>query len=124
MDKPGCYMQNVGTLFDKCEDELKDFVNNSPYCPDALKAEFEQSQRVVSENKKEKSVEGDAFDELYAELDVPPANAPHEEWMDCFSLGFGLENNKDELYNALNEDGDDYNIQLNKEHLSHDWQLD
>ena len=117
-------MQNVGTLFDTCEEELKDFVDNSPFCPNLLKAEFELSQKEVCVKKKEKTAEGDAFDELYAELDVPPVNAPQEEWMDCFSFGVGHENNKDEVYNALNEDGEEYNIHLDKEHLSHDWQID
>ena len=112
--------KKVGTLFDTCEEELKDFVDNSPFCPNLLKAEFEQSQKEVSDKKKEKTAEGDAFDELYAELDVPPVNAPQEEWMDCFSFGVGNENNRDEVYNALNEDDNEYNIHLDNDHLRHD----
>merc|ERR1712131_212266 len=32
MEKPGCYLSNIGTEFDSCEAELKDFVENSEFC--------------------------------------------------------------------------------------------
>ena len=67
-DKPGCYFDNVGKEFSSCEAELKDFVANSAFCPELLKEEFEQSQNVVNESNNEKSVEGDAFDELFNEV--------------------------------------------------------
>ena len=126
MDKPGCYMDNVGKSFDSCEAELKDFVENSPFCPQLLKTEFQESQRVVSEGEKEKPVQGDAFDELYTELDAPPVNAPQEEWMECFSLGLGPnQNDSNDEYTAASDDEDNnYDIRLDKVHVNHDWQSD
>ena len=32
-DKPGCTFDNVGKNFNSCEEELRDFVENSEYCP-------------------------------------------------------------------------------------------
>ena len=78
MDKPGCYFQTVGKSFSSCEAELKDFVENSELCPDLLKKEFTESQKVVSDSTTKKSVQGDAFDELYLWLDRDPEYTPKE----------------------------------------------
>ena len=76
MDKPGCTLENVGISFSSYEEELRDFVENSEFCPDLLKEEFAESQKTVNERKKEMSFEGDAFDELYLEEDKAAENAP------------------------------------------------
>jgi len=45
-DKPGCYLDNVGVNFNgSCEEELRDFVNNSPFCPQLVKEEFEKKPK-------------------------------------------------------------------------------
>ena len=123
MDKPGCYIQSVGNSFSSHEEELKDFVENSPFCPNALKTDFQQSQKIVSESKKEKCAEGDAFDELYSENDGQAVNAQKDDWMECFSLGHGDDQNKAQEDYAENDD-EEYDMLLENEELNYDWQLD
>ena len=88
MDKPGCTIENVGKSFSSFEAELKGFVDNSEFCPNLLKKEFAESKKIVNENKKETYSEGDAFDELYMEVDKAAENAPKDDWMEVYSLGF------------------------------------
>ena len=40
-DKPGCTLDTVGKAFSSCEEELKDFVENSEFCPNLVKVEFD-----------------------------------------------------------------------------------
>ena len=64
MDKPGCTLENVGkTPFGSCEEELKDFVENSKFCPGLVKKDFEDSQNVVEEDSNKKQYEGDAAED-------------------------------------------------------------
>ena len=123
MDKPGCTLENVGELFSSFEEELKDFVENSEFCPNLLKKEFYESQKVVDESKKEKYVEGDAFDELYLEVDKAAENAPKDDWMEVFSLGFTDNLNKEnEDHIASDDDASDYDVDLGEIHKEYDWQ--
>ena len=47
-DKPGCTLENVGKdPFGSCEEELRDFVKNSEFCPELVKKDFYDSQVVV-----------------------------------------------------------------------------
>ena len=125
MDKPGCILENEGESYSSFEAELKDFVENSEFCPNLLKNEFAESQKVVNESKKEKSVEGDAFDELYLEVDQAAENAPKKDWMEYFSLGFTDNLNDDgENYIATDDKVSDYDIDLDEIHKKHDWQAD
>ena len=49
-EKPGCYSTNVGTEFQSFEEELRDFVLNSEFCPPYIKKEFEDSQLECPED--------------------------------------------------------------------------
>ena len=123
-DKPGCYFDNVGKEFSSCEAELKHFVENSAFCPELLKEEFEQSQIVLNESNNEKSVEGDAFDELFNEVNAVPENASKDDWMECFSLGFDGEFDLHKQA-ASDDEGSDYDEALaNDEIQNYDWQSD
>ena len=51
MEKPGCYLSNVGTEFESCEAELKDFVENSEFCPNVIKENFKESQQEKGKKK-------------------------------------------------------------------------
>ena len=124
MDKPGCTLENVGKEYSSCEAELKDFVENSEFCPGEVKIQFNQSQRVVSESTKETHFEGDAFDELYLEADKSSENAPKEDWMECFSLGF-TDNDEEEHLVANDDEASNYDdILLGDSHKNYDWQSD
>ena len=105
MDKPGCTLENVGVSYSSYEAEMKEFVENSEFCPNLLKKEFAESQKVVNESRKETSVEGDTFDELYLEVDRAAENAPKDDWIECFSLGFTDNPNDDEENHIAGEDG-------------------
>ena len=123
-DKPGCTLDNVGKGFASCEAELKDFVENSEFCPVLVKEDFEQSQIVVNEKINNESVDGDAFDELYNEVNPVPENAPNEDWMDCFSFGFDGELNPNN-HAASDDDDSDYDVAVDKNYIEcHDWQSD
>ena len=43
-EKPGCYITNVGKEFQSFEEELKNFVISSEFCPQLIKQEYEESQ--------------------------------------------------------------------------------
>lgn len=101
MDKPGAYLDNVGNGFESCSEELKDFVENSPFCPQLVKDEFKESQIDVKEPeadndkdpeskdgktvKPKKVVQGNALDELYIDKPDNVPNAPREDWMEMFA---------------------------------------
>ena len=121
MDKPGCTLDNVGKEFDSCEAELFDFVMFSEYCPQLLKDEFLKSQKITSETTKEKSIEGDAFDELYIDINPVDENAPKDDWMDLYS--FGLEFGQDSPQERGDVEEDDYVVKHN-ENEAYDWKSD
>ena len=124
MDKPGCTLENVGKSFSSCEEELRDFVENHEFCPEVVKNDFRKSQKVVDEAK-ETSAAGDAFDELYLEEDKAAENAPKEDWMECFSLGFtDNKNNENEDHIASDDDASNYDIDLGEIPKKYDWQAD
>ena len=56
MEKPGCYLSNIGTEFDSCEAELKDFVENSEFCSNVIKENFKESQEEKKKKEKEQTV--------------------------------------------------------------------
>ena len=123
MDKPGCTLENVGVSYSSYEAEMKEFVENSEFCPNLLKKEFAESQKVVNESRKETSVEGDTFDELYLEVDRAAENAPKDDWMEVFSLGFTDNLNKEnEDHIASDDDASDYDVDLGEIHKEYDWQ--
>ena len=119
MDKPGCTLDNVGTEFPSCEAELRDFVENSDLCPDRVKKEFKESQIILKDLNKENPIEGDAFDELYIDVNPIAENAPKDEWMDCYSFV-----NLDDMP-QLNGDMEDDNYgNENNENEFHNWESD
>ena len=72
-EKPGCYLSNVGQGFDSYESELKDFVENSEFCPTMVKEDFKESQK--EHKKKDKSTKkpppGTEFFENGSDDDFP-----------------------------------------------------
>ena len=49
-EKPGCYISNVGTNFENFEEELRDFVLNSKFCPMLAREDFEKSQLEIQDD--------------------------------------------------------------------------
>ena len=85
-DKPGCTLDNVGKNFNSCEEELRDFVENSEYCPNLVKEEFKESQKISEESNQEEDpfIAGDA---LYVEPEGQPERAAKDEYMHLYDLG-------------------------------------
>ena len=83
-DKPGCTFDNVGKTFDSCEEELKDFVENSQFCPNLVKEEFKESQTEGSDQGKDPFFAGDP---LYTEGEANPERAPKDDFMHLHDLG-------------------------------------
>jgi hypothetical protein len=89
-DKPGCTLDNVGKIdidgieFESCEDELAHFVRESPYCPDLVKEEFEDSLRPGGNENQNPFEEGDA---LYIQDEDQPERAPKDDYMWLNNLG-------------------------------------
>ena len=105
-DKPGCYFDNAGVNFEKsCELELKDFVENSPFCPELLKDEFMKSQyemevTIVEEND---FIPGD---DLYVQPEKVPDNVPRDETMQVYAGEFGETTNIDPNPEGFDDDDD------------------
>ena len=89
-DKPGCTIYNVGSNFESCEEELRDFVENSPFCPDLIKKDFLESQIVKETNKIDKYL-SNISDELFQESVFRPENEPDEQLMQVFGHGVPAE---------------------------------
>ena len=73
-EKPGCYITNGGNDFSSFEEELRDFVHYSIFCPELVKQEFEQSQLELEVNT--------CPDNIFEEEDqllVSPLHNPDEE---------------------------------------------
>ena len=85
-DKPGCTLDNVGQAFSSCEEELKDFVETSEFCPNLVKEEFIESQRISADPNQAEDpfIVGDA---LYVEPEGKPERAPKDEVMHLYDLG-------------------------------------
>ena len=126
MEKPGCTLDNVGKSYTSCEEELRHFVENYEFCPSALKEDFIRSQNIVNENNKDMYAEGDAFDELYVEVDKAAENATKDDWMECLSLGFTGNLNDDEDFHISRDDmpANYDEINLGETHKTHDWRSD
>ena len=72
--KTGCYITNVGKDFQTFEEELRDFVSHSKFCPQLIKQEFEESQ-IECENQLHAEDLSDEEDQLL----VSPLQNPEEE---------------------------------------------
>ena len=96
-EKPGCYPSNVGQSSPDgivtYEAEFKEFINNSPYCPELIKYEYKKSvEKAKNLKQKSKDLEKNTEaiddisddDELYIRAGVPKtqdANDDPEDWM-------------------------------------------
>ena len=101
-DKPGCYLDNVGKNFESCEEELKDFVENSPFCPQLVKDEFKESQ-----SKHEITDDPDPFttgDDLYLQAEKIPDNMPRDETMQVYAGDFEEIHNVDPNNEGFDDD--------------------
>ena len=106
-DKPGCTLDNVGKNFDSCEEELKDFVENSQFCPNLVKEEFHESQRIGDDFNQEQDpfIAGDA---LYVEPEERPERAPKDEYMHLYDLGHEGNPEADEVENEFDDPDPNY----------------
>ena len=106
-DKPGCTLDNVGKNFNSCEEELRDFVENSEYCPNLVKEEFKESQKVSDESNQEEDpfIAGDA---LYVEPEGQPERAAKDEYMHLYDLGHEEDPELDEIQNELDDPEPNY----------------
>ena len=82
-DKPGCYFSNVGKNFESCEAELRDFVENSEFCPKLVKEDFKKSQLLPEKTRGKSDETGktddDPLDELLVEAgDIVPKELENE----------------------------------------------
>ena len=84
-DKPGCTFDNVGKEFESCEEELRDFVENSPLCPNLVKEEFKESQRG-GENPEQNQDPFIGGDFLYMDDEEDPERAPRDDVMELYAL--------------------------------------
>ena len=123
-DKPGCTLDTVGKAFSSCEEELKDFVENSEFCPNLVKVEFDESQKIsVDPNQAEDPfIAGDA---LYVEPEGKPERAPKDEVMHLYDLGHDNDSHDgDEIDNDFYDNPDpNYcdDVVKKKEYEDHDW---
>ena len=129
-DKPGCYLDSVGKgQFKSCEDELRDFVENSEFCPQTVKDDFKESQKDINpKNDSEKTYAAeDVPEELYVENNCEPANAEPEPWFDLHNLfGDKPQNDKNLDENEVDIDDENYDMteDQNDPHQGYDWSSD
>ena len=100
-DKPGCTFDNVGKNFQSCEEELRDFVENSPFCPNLVKEEFEESQKAGIDIQQDQ----DPFvfgDSLYIAPEGNAERAPKDDYMHLHELADD-EDNEDDLDTLEND---------------------
>ena len=93
-DKPGCTFDNVGKNFESCEEELRDFVKTSPFGPNLLKEEFEESQKhgIDIQQDQDPFVFGDS---LYIQPEGNPEKAPNDNYMHLHDLADDEDNEVD-----------------------------
>ena len=120
-EKPGFYITNVGADFETYEEELKDFVLNSEYCPQLIKQDFEESQL---EDDVENLTDDASEDE--DQLMVSPLQNSDDE--DIIPTQFQI-NQLHEDYDHEHENNDDETAEYDSEEfranaLNHDWALD
>ena len=98
-DKRGCTIDNVGRNFnDCCEEELRDFVENSPFCPILVKEEFKESQECTEVNQDE-----DLFvfgDSLYIEPDENLEMAQRNDHIHLYELAIDEDKLEDRYENS------------------------
>ena len=120
-EKPGCYPCNVGVGFENFKEELMDFVNNSPFCPQLIKEEFERN--LNTDKKKdgggpeEEVADGDDFDDyeqLFERGNTPgmEGNASQDSIMAIHGLGEAdLAKNMQDKAGADDGEGSDYDAE-------------
>ena len=130
-DKPGCTLENVGKAhFESCEEELKNFVENSEFCPELVKKDFYDSQVAVEGDPNEKPYERDAAEDLYKNPETIPENAPLEDWMKAHGLGAtddadGQEAPEPPLFDVEIVENDEHDMaDPNDKWDNYDWQSD
>ena len=122
-EKPGCYITNVGNDFQTFEEELRDFVSHSKFCPPLIKQEFEESQ-IECEDQLHAEDLSDEEDQLL----VSPLQNPEEEEEDIpteFQLQQPHENIM-QKHTARDDDvASDYDSEeFINEALKYDWDTD
>ena len=105
-DKPGCYLDNVGKNFESCKEELRDFVENYPFCPELIKDEFSESQIAVeTKDEKDPFIDGD---DLYVRPEKLPDNAPRDDLMHVYAGYFEEMSNIDPNPEGFDDEDVDY----------------
>ena len=119
-EKPGCYITNVGKEYPSFEEELRNFVLHSKFCPPLIKQEFEESQLESDENLHDEDISEDE------QLLVSPLQNPEGEDMD--PSGFQMYQPHDDIVPNMEKDDDaisDYDAEeFINDAFRHDWDLD
>ena len=119
-EKPGCYISNVGTEFSSFEEELRDFVLNSEFCPLLIKKEFHASQLEGQEDLNTNVTQDDPL------LISPLQNLGDDE--DRVPTPLQIHLLPEEIEEAMEIDdevGSDYNEdEFNNDNLSYNWSSD
>ena len=120
-DKPGCYLNNVGTGFNSFEEELRDFVLNSEHCPPLIKLEFEESQLETQNEDSNSDVPQDQ-----PLLISPLQNPGHDE--DIVPTPLQIHMLPSDIERAIEIDDEDisnYDVdEFNIANLGYDWSSD
>ena len=76
--KPGCTPQTIGQEFANAEEELRDFVANSPFCPSFVKHDFNQSQKISAVPQQEQN-QGEDGEQEDLEMELAGVEGVEEE---------------------------------------------
>ena len=113
---------NVRKNFTSCEEEIRDFVDNSEYCPNFIKEEFKESRKVSNESNQEEDpfIAGDAF---YVEPEGQPKRAAKDEYMHLNDLGYEKNLELDEVQNEFEDPEPNHcdDLGRKKDYKNHDW---
>ena len=108
-DKPGCYFSNVGKNFESCAAELKDFVENSEFCPDLVKQEYYESLSAKREGRKKKDSEMDGIEDLHQDDMDNEADKEFDHFLDIYNEFAKNPVNEEEVnYDDDCDQGSDY----------------
>lgn len=121
-EKPGFYISNDGTNFESYEEELKDFVINSVYCPNLVKHDFEVSQL---EDDAEKPTD-DVSEEEDQLMVSPLQNSDDDDIIPTqFQINQLHEDHEHEQEHEIDDDTTDYDSEeFRANAVNHDWAQD
>ena len=118
------YLIMLEKNFNCCEEELKEFVKSSQFCPNLVKEEFNESQKEMIND--ESNQEQDPFiggDTLYEEPEGIPERAAKDDYMHLYDLGHEEDTEIDDVQNEFDDIEPNYcdDLMQNKKYEHHDW---